>query len=123
MIPFDSPPDPNIAESCDTRQLEQIPADTVPPVGSASPQILVQEAVAGKRHAAWRLLYWLVEHEPRAMAAVASCEDDRLARYLLEFIALGTWAGKAILLEPAHTRARLQILFLPSMGINAARAE
>ena len=36
-----------------------------------------------------------MENDPRAVIAVSEMEDDRLAQNLLEFIALGTWAGKS----------------------------
>ncbi|MGZ3645885.1 MAG: hypothetical protein ACXVCM_18765, partial [Ktedonobacteraceae bacterium] len=73
---------------------EQLVSDVAPPIGITPPQILAQDAAAGKRGAAWRLLVWIMENDPRAIIAVSSLDDDRLAQNLLEFIALGTWAGK-----------------------------
>jgi hypothetical protein len=67
-----------------------------------------------------------MEDDPRAVIAVSSLEDDRLARHLLEFIALGTWAGKPFVIPPPlrtpHARTRLRTLFLPGSGIESARA-
>ncbi len=79
---------------------EQPSPDVAPSVGITPPQILAQEAAAGRRGAAWRLLHWLMEDDPRATIAVISFDDDRLAQRLLEFIALGTWAGKPLLKSP-----------------------
>lgn len=102
-------------------------ATETPPIGVTPPQILAQEAAAGRRGAAWRLLYWIMEDDPRAVIAVSSLEDDRLARHLLEFIALGTWAGKPFVIPPPlrtpHARTRLRTLFLPGSGIESARAQ
>jgi hypothetical protein len=107
--------------------LEQAAADAPPPIGVTPPQILAQEAAAGRRGAAWRLLHWIMEDDPRAIIAVSSLSDDRLARHLLEFIALGTWAGKPFVvpqqIRTAHARTRLRTLFLPGSGIEPERAE
>jgi len=68
-----------------------------------------------------------MENDPRAVIAVSSIEDDRLAHHLLEFIALGTWAGKPFViprpLRTAYARTRLRTLFLPGAGVEAVRAE
>jgi hypothetical protein len=68
-----------------------------------------------------------MEDDPRAVIAVSSLEDDRLARHLLEFIALGTWAGKPFVIPPPlrtpYARTRLRTLFLPGSGIESARAQ
>lgn len=102
-------------------------ADVAPPIGITPPQILAEEAATGRRGAAWRLLVWVIENDPRAVVAVSSLEDERLAQHLLEFIALGTWAGKPFVipkpLRTAHARTRLRTLFLPGAGMNGARAE
>src|SRR2546425_12375757 len=96
---------------------EQSPVDVAPPVGITPPQILAQDAATGRRGAAWRLLYWIMENDPRAVVAVSSLEDDRLAQHLLEFIAIGTWAGKPFVvpvpLRSTYARTRLRTLFLP----------
>src|SRR2546425_837326 len=73
---------------------EQSGADVAPPIGITPPQILAHDAAAGRRGAAWRLMVWIMENDPRAIIAVSSLDDDRLAQNLLEFIALGTWAGR-----------------------------
>ena len=111
-----------------TDNVPQTPAvDVTPPVGVTPPQVLAQDAATGRRGAAWRLLYWVIENDPRAVVAVASLDDDRLAHHLLEFIAIGTWAGKPFVVPPplrsAHARTRLRTLFLPGSGIDSIRAE
>jgi len=106
---------------------DQPSLDVTPPVGITPPQVLAEDAASGRRGAAWRLMHWIVEGDPRAVIAVASLDDDRLAQHLLEFIALGTWAGKPFVVPPAlrsaHARTRLRTLFLPEAGMNAVRAE
>lgn len=105
----------------------QSSVDRTPPVGVTPPQVLAQEAAAGRRGAAWRLMHWIMEDNPRAVVAVDSLEDDRLAQHLLEFIAMGTWAGKPFVVPPqlrsAHARTRLRTLFLPGSGMDSFRAE
>lgn len=101
--------------------------DVAPPVGITPPQVLAQQAADGSRGAAWRLMHWVMEDDPRAIVAVASLDDDRLPHHLLEFIALGTWAGKPFVvpvpLRSAHARTRLRTLFLPGAGMDFGRAE
>lgn len=103
------------------------PDDVAPPVGITPPQVLAQEAAAGRRGAAWRLLHWLAEGDPRAIAALSSLDDDRLARHLLEFIALGTWAGKPFVvpvpLRSPYARMRLRTLFRSGGGIDPQQTE
>src|SRR5579863_6240301 len=118
----------NMAASSDSVPPIQPTEDIAPPVGTTPPQILAGEAAAGRRGAAWRLLYWIIENDQRAVVAVASLDDDRLARHLLEFIAMGsTWAGKPFVvpvpLRSAYARTRLRTLFLPGSGIDSIRAE
>lgn len=99
----------------------------VPPVGVTSPQVLAQKAADGQRGAAWRLLYLIIENDPQAIEAVSTLTDDRLARNLLEFIALGTWAGKPFVIPPPlrspFARTRLRTLFVPPSGIGKVRGE
>lgn len=102
--------------------------DVTPPIGTTPPQILAEDAATGRRGAAWRLLYWVIENDPRAVVAVSSLDDDRLARHLVEFIAEGTtWAGKPFVvpkpLRTAYARTRLRTLFLPGAGIDPVRSE
>ena len=101
--------------------------DGTPPVGGTPPQILAQEAAEGRRGAAWRLMHWVMENDPRALEAVSSSRDARLARHLLEFIALGTWAGKPFnvpaALRSPYARTRLRTLFVPSSGMDEAISE
>lgn len=102
-------------------------ADVTPPVGVTPPQVLAQEAANGRRGAAWRLLYWLMENDPRAVVAITSLNDDRLARYLLEVLAVGTWAGKPFVLPPLlrspHARTRIRTLLLSGSSVDPNRAE
>lgn len=102
-------------------------ADQTPAVGETPPHILAREAAEGRRGAAWRLMVWITHNDPRAVTAVASLDDDRLAYNLLEFIALGTWAGKPfvvpIQLRSAFARTRLRTLFLTGSAIEPARAQ
>ncbi|HVB72830.1 MAG TPA: HEAT repeat domain-containing protein [Ktedonobacteraceae bacterium] len=106
---------------------EQLQADITPPVGDTPPLVLAREAANGRRGAAWRLLLWIMQNDPRAVVAVSSLDDDRLAENLLGFIASGTWAGKSFVvpvpLRTAHARTRLRTLFLPGSGIEYERAE
>lgn len=104
----------------------QSPIDVQPPVGGTPPQLLVQQASEGRRGAAWRLLLLIMEDDPQAIAAVTSFDDDRLAQNLLEFLALGTWAGKPFVpplaVRTAHAKTRLITLFLPASGMKPERA-
>ena len=122
-----SSPKTNVAADYDTLPVEGVPGDVAPPVGITPPQILARDAAAGRRGAAWRLMHWIMEDDPRAVLAVSSCEDDRLAQNLLEFIAMGTWAGKPFVvprpLRSPHARTRLRTLFLPGAGMEPARAQ
>jgi len=128
MTPSDtSSSQTNGATDYDTVPVEAAQSDVAPPVGITPPQILARDAAAGRRGAAWRLMHWIMEDDPRAVLAVSSCEDDRLAQNLLEFIAMGTWAGKPFVvprpLRSPHARTRLRTLFLPGSGMEPARAE
>src|SRR5579864_5663978 len=127
MIPSDSSSKTNATAASEALPLERSGADVAPPIGITPPQILAQDAATGRRGAAWRLMVWIVENDPRAVIAVSSLDDDRLAQNLLEFIALGTWAGKPFVvpvpLRSAYARTRLRTLFLPEAGMDYARAE
>ena len=111
----------------DTLPPVETATDVTPPIGETPPHILAQQAAEGRRGAAWRLMVWIMESDPRAVVAVSSLDDDRLAENLLGFIATGTWAGKPfvvpVLLRNAHARTRLRTLFLPGSGIEYERAE
>jgi len=111
----------------DTEFSRQEQAEIAPPIGVTPPQILAQQAADGRRGAAWRLLQLLMENDPRAVMAIASLKDDRLAANLLECIALGTWAGKPFVvpspLRSPYARTRLRTLFVPPSGIDEARSE
>src|SRR5215471_3643958 len=115
-------PDPssqmNMQATSEALPLEQSSADVAPPIGITPPQVLAQDAAAGRRGAAWRLMVWIVENDPRAIIAVSSLDDDRLARNLLEFIALGTWASK-----PFVVPMPLRTLFLPGAGFDSVRSQ
>src|SRR6266700_5061159 len=127
MTSYDSSSQAKMGAPPDIPPSEQASADVAPPVGITPPQILAQDAAGGRRGAAWRLLYWIMENDPRAVIAVSSLEDDRLAQHLLEFIAIGTWAGKPFVvpvpLRSAYARTRLRTLFLPEAGMDYGRAE
>lgn len=127
MASSDSSPKTNVTEASVTAPPEQSPVDVAPPIGITPPQILAQDAAAGRRGAAWRLLHWIMENDPRAVVAVSSLDDDRLAQNLLEFIAMGTWAGKPFVipapLRSQYTRTRLRTLFLPGAGIDSIRSQ
>lgn len=127
MASSDSSPKTNVTEASVTAPPEQSPVDVAPPIGITPPQILAQDAAAGRRGAAWRLLHWIMENDPRAVVAVSSLDDDRLAQNLLEFIAVGTWAGKPFVipapLRSQYTRTRLRTLFLPGAGIDSIRSQ
>src|SRR6266581_9806998 len=126
MKPYDSS-EIDLTTRGETAPLENSEIDVTLPIGVTPPQILAQDAAEGRRGAAWRLLYWVMENDPRAVIAVSSLDDDRLAQHLLEFIAMGTWAGKPFViprpLRTAYARTRLRTLFLPGAGVEAVRAE
>ncbi len=100
--------------------------DATPAIGITPPQILAQQAAAGRRGSAWRLLYRIVDNDPHAIVAVTSLDDDRLGWNLLECIALSTWAGKPFVvptpLRSPVAKMRLGTLFLPATGIEQLRA-
>ena len=111
----------------DPLQSEQMATDVAPPIGDTPPHVLARQAADGRRGAAWRLMLWIMQNDPRAVVAVSSLDDDRLAENLLGFIATGAWAGKPFVvpvpLRTAHARTRLRTLFLPGSGIEYERAE
>ncbi len=80
MTSYDSSSQAKMGAPPDIPPSEQASADVAPPVGITPPQLLAQDAAAGRRGAAWRLLYWIMENDPRAVIAVSSIEDDRLAQ-------------------------------------------
>ena len=127
MKPYDSSSEIDMTTRGETAPLENSENDVTPPIGVTPPQVLAQDAANGRRGAAWRLLYWIMENDPRAVIAVSSLDDDRLAQHLLEFIAMGTWAGKPFVVPPPlrspYARTRLTTLFLPEAGMDPARAE
>lgn len=101
--------------------------DVTPPIGETPPDELARAAADGRRGAAWRLMLWILNNDPRAMMAVSSLDDDRLAQHLLEFMALGTWAGKPfdvpLSLRSPYARTRLRTLFVPGAGIPEERVK
>lgn len=128
MKPFQQPREDrvNLPEATPVEQ-QPLTESPPPPVGVTPPQVLARAASEGRRGAAWRLLHWIMEGDPRAYLAVSSLEDDRLAVYLLEFVAAGTWAGKPFVvpgpLRSPLARAQLRALFLAGSGMDAQRAE
>ncbi|QBD82283.1 hypothetical protein EPA93_42425 [Ktedonosporobacter rubrisoli] len=125
MTLFDPLPDTNTAAS--STPADQPLIDQAPPVGMTPPTLLAREAAEGRRGAAWRLLHGIMANDPEAVTSVAALDDDRLAHHLLEFIALGTWAGKPFVLpgplRSAYARTSLRTLFLPGSGMPSGRAE
>jgi HEAT repeat protein len=123
---FDSSSQANMAQP-DVASSEQDLLNATPPIGITPPQVLAQEAAAGRRGAAWRLLQLIIENDPRAIEAVSALADDRLAKNLLECIALGSWDGKPFVMPPTlrspYARTRLRTLFVPPSGIETARSE
>ncbi|MDQ2886484.1 MAG: HEAT repeat domain-containing protein [Chloroflexota bacterium] len=122
-----SDPSSNVDTEMVNVSSEQAFVDVAPPVGETPPQVLARQAADGRRGAAWRLMYWVVDDDPRAILAISSLDDDRLAAHLLEFIALGSWAEKSFVvprqIRSAHTRTRLRTLFLPGAGMEMGLAE
>jgi hypothetical protein len=122
-----SDPSSNIDTEIVNVSSEQAFADVAPPVGETPPQVLARQAADGRRSSAWRLMYWVLDDDPRAILAISTLDDDRLATHLLEFIALGSWAGKFFVVPPqirsAHARTRLRTLFLPGAGMEMSLAE
>jgi hypothetical protein len=114
QVPAPPPPEPSVSE-------------VTPPIGETPPDELARDAAAGRRGAAWRLMFWILNNDPRAMMAVSSLDDDRLAQHLLEFMALGTWAGKPFVvplpLRSHYARTRLRTLFMPGAGIPEERVK
>lgn len=123
MTHFDASANKDRAANMPTNHQPSI--DIQPPIGEMPPQLLAQQAAEGHRRAAWRLIHWIMEGNPHAIAAVTSLDDDRLAQHLLEFIALGTWAGKPFVaplsVRTAHAKIRLRTLFLPTSGMDPTR--
>lgn len=126
MPQFDDPfttKKPNITQTTTTTAH----AEAIPPLGDIPPARLAINAAEGRRGAAWRLMLWIIDDDPRAIEAVASLEDDRLAHHLLEFIALGTWAGKPFVVPPKlrspYARIRLSNLFQAGGPMTRERAE
>ena len=61
------------------------------------------------------------------MAAIDALDDDRLTHHLLEWIALGTWAGKPFVapasLRSPVSRMHLHTFFLPREGVASWQVE
>lgn len=127
MTLFDHITKTNIPHASENMLAEQSPADDAQPVDVISVQVLAHEAAEGRRGAAWHLLHWIKENDPRTVAAIDSLDDDRLAQYLLGWIALGTWAGKPFVaiasLRSPSARMRLHTFFLPREGVDVLRVE
>jgi hypothetical protein len=96
-------------------------SEAPPPVGTTPPAALVAPAAQGQRGAAWRLLHWVEEDNPEAIDAIKRSSDQRLLTLLLEWLALGTWAGKLfrvpVSMRQPHFRAQISALFLPGSGV------
>ncbi len=130
MLPGQEPVSPEPADDLpghlmeSTEREDQSSADEAPPpVGAAPPASLVTPAAQGKRGAAWRLLHWVEEDNLEAIDAIRRSSDRRLLELLLEWLAMGTWAGKlfrvpASMRQP-HFRTQISTLFLPGSGAPA----
>ena len=96
------------------------PETPPPPVGTTPPETLAAQAAEGKRGAPWRLFHWIAEGNREAIEAVWSVRDPRLLTYFLEWLALGTWAGKPFTLpkdmRQPYFRTQVRTLFLPGPG-------
>lgn len=124
---FPDPPLHTYIPSSNVARREPTPQPPMPPLGTTPLNILVQEAAEGRRGAAWRLLHLVIENDPKALIAVSSSRDPRFIRHLLEFIALGTWAGKSfnvpITLRSSYARTQLYTLFAPPSGLDETISE
>jgi hypothetical protein len=107
----DAAPEPAMPENRDAA-----PDTPVPPIGTAHPASLVAAAAEGKRGSAWRLFHWIEQDHPEAIEAIRNCSDRRLWELLLEWLALGTWAGKPFHAPPPmrqpHFYTQIRTLFL-----------
>lgn len=103
------------------------PEPAPPSVGATPPAELVVQAAQGRRGAAWRLFHWMSEESREAIEAGRSYPDERLFTYFLEWLALGTWAGKTFKLPAAmrqpHFRTQIRTLFLPGPSASDALAK
>ncbi|HEU5200254.1 MAG TPA: HEAT repeat domain-containing protein [Ktedonobacterales bacterium] len=99
---------------------QDAPETPPPPVGSTPPATLAAQAAEGRRAAAWRLFHWIAEGNREAIEAVRNVSDGRLLTCFLEWLALGTWAGKSFNVPKAmrqpHFRTQVLTLFLPGPG-------
>ncbi len=115
--PADDLPGGSMAPDTSARQDS---ADEAPPVGTTPPAQLAALAVQGKRGAAWRLLHWIGEDSQEAIEAIRQFPDRHLLELLLEWLALGAWAGKPLKVPRAmrqpHLRTQVRTLFLPGSG-------
>lgn len=109
--------------------LPQPTLEQLPPIGVTPSGVLAREAAEGRRAAAWRLMHLLIEEDESGavLASMATLNDDRLTRFMIEFLASGTWAGKQFTPPPAvyssDARTRLRSMFLPEAGMDPTRAE
>lgn len=117
--PFDDLPG-GLIETVPPENQSAAPEAPPPPVGTTPPRALVAQAAQGKRGAAWRLLHWISEDNREAIEAVKRYPQGRLLELLLEWLAVGTWAGKPFQVPRAmrqpHFRTQVSTLFLPGSG-------
>jgi hypothetical protein len=109
-----------LAESAAPGNQTSSPEGPPPPLGTTPPAALAYAAAQGQRKAAWRLIQHIAEDNPEAIAAVACYPQGRLLGLFLEWLALGTWAGKSMRLPAEinlpHARTKVRTLFLPGPG-------
>ncbi len=102
---------------------QAVPEPPPPPVGTTPPAMLVAQAAQGRRGAAWRLFHWISEDNREAIESVRRFPEGRLLERFLEWLALGTWAGKPLKLPAAmrrpHFRMQIRTLFLPGAGASS----
>ncbi len=128
MLPGHEPGSPEPFEDLSGGLIESVEAESQtvvseappPPVGTTPPATLVAQAAQGKRGAAWRLLHRVGEDNQEALEAIRTFPGSRLLELLLEWLALGAWAGKPFqtprAMRQPHFRTQVSTLFLPGAG-------
>jgi HEAT repeat protein len=124
MWPFAKPSSDDVSEIQSSlpgpAAQQDAPETPPPPVGNTPSALLAAQAAEGRRGAAWRLFHWIAQGNREAIEAVRNCSDGRLLTYFLEWLALGSWAGKPFnvpkALRQPHFRRQVFTLFLPGPG-------
>jgi|GEM_PF-497577 len=128
MLPFDDRSLPSLSDDLPAHLTQSVapgnetsaPEGPPPPLGNTPPAALVEAAAQGQRKAAWRLIQLLMEDNRDAFEAIVRYPEGRLLNLVLEWLALGTWAGKSMRLPVSinlsHARTKVRTLFLPGPG-------